>query len=278
MRRREENMSEKDVKRKQAEQEGQRINLRLSRAGVCSRREADALIRAGRVTVDGEPASMGQKVMPGQQICLDGAPVGEERKAVILAVHKPRGVVCTTDRRWGDVLLEDLVDCSERVFYAGRLDKESEGLILMTNQGELSNRMMRAASGHEKEYVVTIDREVDERLLAQLAKGVYLPELGVTTRPCRVFRSGKCTFHIILTQGLNRQIRRMCKECGCSVERLVRIRVMNICLKDLPVGKWRPLTGQERAELERLIRAGEANDPGRRARDKSDRTGNRRIT
>ena len=236
------------------EDDALRINLYLSRAGICSRREADVLVTEGRVTIDGKTAGSGCKVMPGQVVCLDGRPVGPSAEKVILAVNKPRGVVCTTDRRWGDRILEDLVDCPGRVFSAGRLDKDSEGLILMTNQGDLVDRIMRSSHGHEKEYIVTVDREVDEAFLARLGQGVFLPELGVKTRPCKVRKTGSREFHMILTQGLNRQIRRMCRTCGYKVVRLIRIRIMNICLGDLPVGKWRYLTQQETKDLYALSR------------------------
>ena len=224
---------------------GIRINLFLSKAGVCSRREADRLIAEGKVTVDGEPALPGTRVLEGQEVRLAGKLLEPEKQEVILAVHKPRGVVCTTDRRWNDILLEDIVQYPQRVFSAGRLDKESEGLILMTNQGQLADRLMRASMGHEKEYIVTVDRPVTDLFLYKMEKGIYLPELQRKTLPCRAVKTGTYEFHLILVQGMNRQIRRMCSELGYHVKRLVRIRIRNIRLEDLPCGKWRHLTEEE---------------------------------
>ena len=232
-------------------QSGIRINLYLSRAGICSRREADRLIAEGKVTIDGVTALPGARVLEGQEVRFDGNLLEPEKKEVILAVHKPRGVVCTTDRRWNDILLEDIVQYPQRVFSAGRLDKESEGLILMTNQGELADRLMRASQGHEKEYVVTVDRPVTDLFLENMERGLYLPELQRKTLPCRTFRTGMCEFHIILVQGMNRQIRRMCREQGYLVRRLVRIRIRNIRLGDLPCGKWRHLTEEEISALKK---------------------------
>ncbi len=236
-------------KKTQNPPEGVRINLFLSKAGVCSRREADRLIESGRVRIDGIPAKSGMRVQDGQEVTLDGKSVRPEREDVILAVNKPVGYVCTTDRKWGDPLIGDLVKWPGRVFPAGRLDKDSEGLILMTNQGELAHRMMKASFGHEKEYVVTIDRPVTETFLDAMGRGVFLKELGIRTRPCVVRKSGPFEFHIILTQGLNRQIRRMCRENGCRVKKLVRIRIMNVWLGDLKEGSFRELSAREKREL-----------------------------
>ena len=231
-----------------------RLNRLISQAGLGSRREADRWIEEGRVCVDGQRGVPGQKVTADQTVTLDGRPVtasaAEER---IIAVNKPAGYVCTTDRRWGDPLLEDLVDVPERLFSVGRLDKQSEGLILMTNQGDLPNRILRSRYGHEKEYVVRIDRPVSRTFTEQMSRGVYLEELDVTTRPCRVTQTGKDEIHIVLNQGLNRQIRRMCRACGARVISLKRIRIMNICLGDLPEGQWRDLTKEERTGLERAL-------------------------
>ena len=233
------------------EQNGIRINLYLSRAGICSRREADRLIAEGKVTVDGIMAHPGVRVMEGQEVRFEGNLLEPEKREVILAVHKPRGVVCTTDRRWNDILLEDIVQYPQRVFSAGRLDKESEGLILMTNQGHLADRLMRASQGHEKEYIVTVDRPVTDQFMENMERGIFLPELQRKTLPCRVRRTGMYEFHIILVQGMNRQIRRMCGEQGYHVRKLVRIRIRNILLGDLPCGKWRHLTEEEISALKR---------------------------
>ena len=237
--------SRRTERKPQVPSDGVRINLYLAKAGVCSRREADRLIGEGRVRVEGVPAENGMRVFPGQKVTVDGREVLPDERMVILAVNKPAGYVCTTDRKWGDPLVGDLVDYPGRVFTAGRLDKDSEGLLLMTNQGELSNRMMKASSKHEKEYVVTIDRPVTDEFVRRMSSGVFLKELGVRTRPCEVRKSGEYEFHIILTQGLNRQIRRMCRENGCRVKKLVRIRIMNVRLGELEKGCWRKLSPHE---------------------------------
>ncbi|MCD7883524.1 MAG: pseudouridine synthase [Lachnospiraceae bacterium] len=226
-----------------------RLNKFLSDAGYCSRREADRLIGAGRVTVDGQTAAVGEKIFPSQIVCVDGRAVECESERVLLSFHKPRGVVCTTDTTWGDTTIYDLIDYPKRVFSAGRLDKDSEGLLLMTNDGDLVNKIMRAANYHEKEYLVSVDREIRSDFLQNLSEGVYLKELNVRTRPCSVFPVDKRRFRIILTQGLNRQIRRMCGVFGYRVTRLIRLRVMNVELGDLKPGAYRPLTTEETAAL-----------------------------
>lgn len=222
-----------------------RINKYLAQAGICSRREADRLIAEGKVLVDGAVALAGQKVLPSQDIRVEGERAVREQKRILLVVNKPRGVVCTTEQKWGDVTLEDLVDYPKRVFYAGRLDKDSEGLILMTNDGELQNNIMRAANFHEKEYLVKVDRSIEDTFLKKMAQGVYLHELKIKTRPCRIEKIGRRAFCIVLTQGLNRQIRRMCSELGYQVEELKRVRIMNIRLGSLPVGQYREATDEE---------------------------------
>ncbi len=229
-----------------------RLNKYLSACGVCSRREADRLIEAGKVTVNGAPASVGQIVEEQDEVLVDGVPVSRTDQEVFLAVNKPRGVVVTTDRTWGDPLLEDLVDCPERVFAVGRLDKDSEGLILMTNNGEASNRIQKARGYHEKEYVVTVDRHITDTFLEKMGKGVWLEALHRKTRPCKVSGIDEHRFDIILTEGMNRQIRRMCETFGYHVTKLKRIRVMNIELGDLPEGAWRYLTKEEAAQLRKM--------------------------
>ncbi|MBQ6322235.1 MAG: pseudouridine synthase [Lachnospiraceae bacterium] len=231
-----------------------RINKILAEAGICSRREADRRIAEGRVTVNGEPAVPGMKARAEDVIAVDGTVIRADalygtKERVVLAVNKPVGVVCTSDTRWGDETLEDLVHYPVRLFSVGRLDKASEGLILMTNDGELCNRILRGEGGHEKEYMVTLDRPVTNDFIKQMAAGVYLEELGVTTRPCSVEKAGRYVIRIILTQGLNRQIRRMCLALGYRVRKLKRIRVMSIKLNDLKEGSWRQLTGEEMASL-----------------------------
>lgn len=236
--------------------EGERLNKYLSRMGVCSRREADRLAGEGRITVDGRPAAVGEKVLAGQQVEVDGRPVGVaegEPRPILLAVNKPRGIVCTTSDKDRAKNIVELAGCRERVYPVGRLDKDSEGLILLTNRGDLVNRIMRAANAHEKEYEVEVDRPLDGRFFEKMAAGVWLEELKVRTRPCRVWARGERAFSIILTQGLNRQIRRMCAAFGYQVKSLKRVRIMNIRLGGLALGASRPVKGQELSRLEELL-------------------------
>lgn len=241
-----------------------RLNKYISEAGLCSRREADRLIEAGRVQVDGKTAVSGQKVSDNQEILVDGKSISKEEEMVLLAVNKPRGVVCTTDKRWGDQTVEELIHYPKRVFYMGRLDKNSEGLLLMTNNGEILNKMMRAGNYHEKEYLVRVNRPVTEAFLSGMAKG-GIPVQEQQTRPCKVEKTGERTFRIILTQGLNRQIRRMCEYFGYQVVKLKRIRIMNIMLGDLPTGSYREISREEQEELYRRIQ-GSSNQPVRENR------------
>lgn len=235
-----------------------RLNKYLSEQGICSRREADRLIEAGKVTIDGRPAEMGEKVSGQERIFCAGKPVGKAAggkkvKPVLLAVNKPRGIVCTTSDKDRAPNILDLVKYPIRVYPVGRLDKDSEGLLLMTNQGELANQIMHAGNLHEKEYVVTVDQPFNAAFLKKMREGVELKELGVTTRPCRVEAVGPKTFRIILTQGLNRQIRRMCGELGYRVVTLKRVRIMNILLGKLNTGDFRRVTPKEWEELERQL-------------------------
>ncbi len=226
-----------------------RLNKYLADCGICSRREADRLIGAGKVLVDKKPAGVGQRVLESQEILVEGRPVKPEKKRVLLAFYKPRGVVCTTDKTWGDTTVEEVLHYPLRVFYAGRLDKDSEGLLLMTNDGMLQDELMRAANGHEKEYLVTTDRPVDDILLEKMARGVYLEDLDVTTRPCKAEKTAGRQFRIVLTQGLNRQIRRMCRALGYRARSIRRVRIMNITLGNLKPGEYREVTGTELKEL-----------------------------
>ena len=223
-----------------------RLNKYLSEAGVCSRREADKLIAAGQVTVDGVRAETGMKVEPWQVVRIGKKQVSRQEEMIVLAVNKPRGIVCTEERRERDSIVRFL-NYPVRITYVGRLDKDSEGLLLMTNNGDIINKMMRAANKHEKEYKVTVDKEITEDFLKKMAAGV--PILDTVTRPCTVKKIGKYTFSIILTQGLNRQIRRMCEALGYEVKDLLRVRVMNITLDGLKDGQYRKLTDQELNEL-----------------------------
>ena len=223
-----------------------RLNKYLSEAGVCSRREADRLIETGRVTVDGQRAQTGMRIVPGQVVKVGNKVVSKQDEMIVLAVNKPRGIVCTEERRERDSIVRFL-NYPVRVTYIGRLDKDSHGLLLMTNNGDIINKMMRAANKHEKEYKVTVDKEITEDFLKKMAVGV--PILDTVTRPCTVKKIGKYTFSIILTQGLNRQIRRMCEALGYEVKDLLRVRVMNITLEGLKDGQYRKLTDQELNEL-----------------------------
>jgi 23S rRNA pseudouridine2604 synthase len=219
-----------------------RINKFLSETGVCSRREADQWIEAGRVQVKGAVAVLGTQVAEGDEVLLDGKPLATRPPRVYLVLNKPVGVECTTDRDVpGNVV--DFVGHRERVFPVGRLDKDSEGLILLTNDGDIVNRVLRAEHEHEKEYIVSVDRPLTPEFLDGMATGV--PILGTVTNPCKVKQVGRNTFRIVLTQGLNRQIRRMCEHYDYTVRRLQRVRIMHVHLGDLPVGKWRNLTTAE---------------------------------
>jgi 23S rRNA pseudouridine2604 synthase len=219
-----------------------RLNKFLSETGLCSRREADAWIESGRVQVNGTTAVLGTQVGDGDVVQLDGQPVVRKPERVYLALNKPVGIECTTDRSVpGNIV--DFVSHRERVFPIGRLDKDSEGLILLTNDGDIVNRVLRAEHEHEKEYIVSVDRPLTPEFLEGMAHGV--PILDTVTNPCKVRQVGRNTFRIVLTQGLNRQIRRMCEHFDYTVRGLQRVRIMHIQLGDLPLGKWRNLTAAE---------------------------------
>ena len=228
-----------------------RLNKYLSEAGVCSRREADRLIASGRVTVDGRPGETGMKVCPGQKVCIGKKVISRQEEMVVLAVNKPVGIVCTEERRERNSIIRYL-DYPVRITYIGRLDKDSRGLLLMTNNGDIINQIMRSANRHEKEYKVTVDREVTRDFLDRMAAGV--PILDTVTRPCQVQKIGKYTFSIILTQGMNRQIRRMCEALGYQVKDLLRTRILNIRLGNLKEGEYRQVTDEELNELYEQIR------------------------
>lgn len=227
-----------------------RLNKYLSEAGVCSRREADRLIESGRVTVDGQRAQTGMRITSGQVVKVGRKVVSKQDEMIVLAVNKPRGIVCTEERRERNSIVRFL-DYPVRVTYIGRLDKDSRGLLLMTNNGDIINKMMRAANYHEKEYKVTVDQEITPEFIEKMSSGV--PILDTVTRPCRVEKIGKYTFSIILTQGLNRQIRRMCEALGYQVRDLVRMRVMNIRLGSLKEGQYRKVTDEELEELYEML-------------------------
>lgn len=239
-------MSNKIREEFQQKTEPIRLNKYLSEAGVCSRRNADKLIENGRVTVDGTPAQTGMKVFPGQVVRVGKKVVSKTGEMVVLAVNKPVGIVCTEEPRERRSIVRFL-NYPVRVTYIGRLDKDSRGLLLMTNNGDIINKMMRAGNRHEKEYKVTVDKELTPEFIRRMSDGVQI--LDTVTRPCQVTQIGKYTFTIVLTQGLNRQIRRMCEALGYQVRDLQRTRVMNIRLGSLKEGEYRKLTDAELDEL-----------------------------
>lgn len=222
------------------------LNKYVSSTGVCSRREADRWIEAGRLRINGRVAVKGNRVESGDRVTLDGKPLQPKPEAIYLALHKPAGITSTTDRRDPDNIL-DFIGYPERIFPVGRLDKASTGLIIMTNDGDVVNRILRVEHAHEKEYIVTVDKPLTGRFLKQMAAGV--PILDTLTKACTVDRLGKSAFRIILTQGLNRQIRRMCTYLGYRVLTLKRVRIMHIHLGDLPPGRYRELTKKEKDSL-----------------------------
>ena len=228
-----------------------RLNKFLADRGVCSRREADRLIEQGRVEVNGQTAAMGCRVTERDSVAVNGKQLQGRPPKVVLAFYKPVGVTCTEQDRHAEKIINDYVKYPVRVTYAGRLDKDSEGLLLLTNDGDLIEAVMRGFHRHEKEYTVKVNREIEPQFLEKMAAGIYLRELKQTTRSCEIRQTGKYTFQIILTQGLNRQIRRMCQACGYEVRQLKRVRVMNIELENLAPGKYREVQGRE---LERLYR------------------------
>ncbi len=230
-----------------------RINKFLSEAGYCSRREADKLIDAGRVTINGAVPEMGTKVAANDVVAVDGETIKNTKTAfVYLAFNKPIGIVCTTDTSVEKDNIIDFINYPKRIFPIGRLDKPSEGLILLTDDGDIVNKILRASNNHEKEYVVTVDKPISQTFVNRMAGGIYLEDLKQTTKKCKVEKLNSHTFKIILTQGLNRQIRRMCAYLNYEVQTLKRVRIMNIKL-DTPVGEYRELTKDEFTELTALI-------------------------
>lgn len=229
---------------------GVRINKYLADAGECSRREADRLVEEGKVFIDGERAVAGSRVLPGQSVVFNGRELKKEEDLVLLALNKPRGIVCTGDKREPDNVV-DFVNYGKRIYPIGRLDKDSEGLLLLTNDGDIVNKILRAGNYHEKEYIVKVNKMITKEFLQGMAGGV--PILDTVTRPCKVEALDKYRFKVILTQGLNRQIRRMCEYFGYRVVHLQRVRIMNIRLGHLKTGDYRKLTPQELTELKEMI-------------------------
>lgn len=223
-----------------------RLNKYISETGVCSRREADKWIEAGRVTLNGASAALGTVVSEGDEVRIDGDLIGAKKRQIYIALNKPVGIICTTETHIADNII-DHVGYPERIFPIGRLDRESEGLIFLTNNGDIVNEILRSENNHEKEYVVRVDRPITDLALRMMAGGVKI--MGEITKPCKVTRINTHSFRIILTQGLNRQIRRMCSALGYKAQRLQRVRIMNVHLGDLPAGQWRHLTAAELAGL-----------------------------
>jgi 23S rRNA pseudouridine2604 synthase len=226
-----------------------RLNKYISETGVCSRREADKWIEAGRVTCNGQLAALGTQVADGDEVRIDGELIGAKKQQLYIALNKPVGITCTTEAHVEDNII-DLIGHSERIFPIGRLDKDSEGLILLTNDGDIVNEILRSENNHEKEYIVTVDRPITDLALKMMAGGVKI--MGELTKPCRVSRIDQKAFRMILTQGLNRQIRRMCSALGYKAQRLQRVRIMNIRLGSLSSGQWRYLTNAELAGVDAL--------------------------
>lgn len=237
----------KDILHENEDKADVRLNRFLSDAGFCSRREADRLIEAGRVTVDGTKAELGTRVRPGQVVKVGSKVVRQNDRMVLIAFNKPRGIVCTTDRIREKNNIIDYIHYPERIYPIGRLDKDSEGLILLTNDGTIVNHILKASQYHEKEYIVRVNKKITDEFIQGMSKGV--PILDTVTRPCTLRRIDDYTFSIILTQGLNRQIRRMCEALGYKVTKLVRIRIMNVELGSLKSGAVRKIEGQELKKL-----------------------------
>jgi len=232
-------------------EEGIRVNKFLTDAGVCSRRKADEYIEAGRVRVNGEVCTLGVRVFEGDEVSFDGKPVKKDNNLVLIAFNKPVGIVCTTDKREPDNII-DYLNYPKRIYPIGRLDKDSEGLILLTNDGDIVNKILRAANHHEKEYEVVVNKPITDDFLKKMSKGV--PILDTVTKPCKIRRTGDNSFNIILTQGLNRQIRRMCEALDYRVIHLKRIRIMNINLGRLHTGGYRNLDQHELEELKETLK------------------------
>ena len=227
-----------------------RLNKYISETGICSRREADRLIEQGRVTINGLIAELGVKVGPEDDVRVNGKSLKAKSEFVYIAFNKPRGITCTTDPKKTDNII-DYIKFPQRIFPIGRLDKPSEGLIFLTNDGDIVNKILRAGNNHEKEYVVTVDKPISSTFISDMSNGV--PILDTVTKKCVVKKEGPNQFRIVLTQGLNRQIRRMCEELGYQVERLKRIRIMNVTLDGIPIGEWRYLTNEELSIINKAV-------------------------
>lgn len=228
-----------------AEDQGVRINKYIAQCGYCSRRDADKLIEKTLVIVNGKPAVSGMKVTDRDDIIINGKPIKGPSGKVVLAYYKPLGVVCTSRDKYAEITLQDSLKYPRRLTYAGRLDKDSEGLLIMTNDGDLIDAMMRGANLHEKEYVVRVNKPLNNEAIERMSAGIYLKDLDITTRKCEITKTGTYTMKMVLTQGLNKQIRRMCRAVGYEVRGLKRTRVMNITIGNLKPGEYRELTDTE---------------------------------
>jgi len=233
------------------------LNKYISSTGICSRREAERFITEGRVTINGKPTQLGNRVHEGDVVKIDGKPLKAKPKTIYIALNKPVGIVCTTDSKERKNIVK-FVGHPQRLFPIGRLDKPSEGLIFLTNDGDIVNKILRAGNNHEKEYIVSVDKTFDERFMKRMSNGI--PILGTVTKKCKVERINDTTFKIILVQGLNRQIRRMCEYLGYEVKKLKRTRIMNVTLGNLKVGEWRELTSKEMDEINKLVAGSSKTD------------------
>lgn len=245
---------------------GLRLNKYISEKGICSRREADRYIQDGRVYINGKKATLGDRVKPGDRVMVNGIKLDmvEEKPLVLIALNKPLGITSTTESSTKDNII-DFVNYSERIFPIGRLDKDSQGLILLTNNGDIVNEILRAGNKHEKEYVVTVDKPVTDEFIMGMSGGV--PIMGQTTKKCKVSRVAPFVFNIVLIQGLNRQIRRMCEYFGYQVVKLERVRIMDISLKGIVMGDWRELDEQEiQKVMSRIDQSGPAAKPKKRGK------------
>lgn len=244
------NVNSNNIIKHSEKSEDIRINKYISDSGFTSRREADKLIEQGKVFIDGVKATTGTKVKKGQQVKVNNILIGENLKKVYIALNKPVGITCTTESKIkGNIV--DFVGHKERIFPIGRLDKDSQGLIFLTNDGDIVNKILRAGNNHEKEYIVTVDKPINKEFIARMGSGIKI--LGTITKECFVQKESDYVFRIILTQGLNRQIRRMCESLGYKVRKLERVRIMNVELKDLKIGQWRYLSDEELKEINNLI-------------------------
>lgn len=242
------------------------LNKYISSTGICSRREADQFITEGRVTINGNIAQKGNRVFPGDKVLLNGKPLLAKPKALYLAFNKPVGIVCTTDPKEPKNIIS-YINHRERLFPIGRLDKPSQGLIFLTNDGDIVNKILRAGNQHEKEYIVTVDRPISRRFLQRMSQGI--PILGTVTKECFIEQLGKSTFKIILTQGLNRQIRRMCEFLGYEVTKLKRVRIMNVDLDNLKIGQWRELNEKEILQIKAMVKRSSKTEEASRDKNKS---------